>query len=311
MVYPDYYTRFRCTADKCRHNCCIGWEIDIDEETLSYYDIVPGDIGQRIRDNITYGDPSCFKMTADNRCPMLNERGLCEIMLNLGADSVCDICYEHPRFYNDFDTHTECGLGLCCEAACRMIIDNKDIVKLEGYTDDMRSVPDVILRDRVICCLQNRSKPIAERINDMLGLFNIADCSLSIPYWTDIMYSLERLSPDWTRCLDLIKEHFSQGALRDFRQHMQSRQTEYEQLMVYTVYRYMLGCHPSPAAAALLAYLSYSVIEAIGAAIYGATGQFDLDTQLEIIRLYSCEIEYSTENVGILLDALAENYCNN
>ena len=32
-AYPDYYPLFHCIADRCRHNCCIGWEIDIDSRT--------------------------------------------------------------------------------------------------------------------------------------------------------------------------------------------------------------------------------------------------------------------------------------
>ena len=31
-VYPDYYKKFNCKKEKCRHNCCVGWEIDIDDE---------------------------------------------------------------------------------------------------------------------------------------------------------------------------------------------------------------------------------------------------------------------------------------
>ena len=37
-VYPGYYSGFRCIADKCKNNCCIGWEIDIDKE--SYDEVV-------------------------------------------------------------------------------------------------------------------------------------------------------------------------------------------------------------------------------------------------------------------------------
>ena len=29
---PAYYPRFACLADRCRHSCCIGWEIEVDEE---------------------------------------------------------------------------------------------------------------------------------------------------------------------------------------------------------------------------------------------------------------------------------------
>ena len=30
---PFYYKEFHCIADACKDSCCIGWEIDIDEET--------------------------------------------------------------------------------------------------------------------------------------------------------------------------------------------------------------------------------------------------------------------------------------
>ena len=41
-VFPQYYPRFRCRAAACRHTCCRGWEIDIDEETREIYRAVGG-----------------------------------------------------------------------------------------------------------------------------------------------------------------------------------------------------------------------------------------------------------------------------
>ena len=38
LYAPSYYKKFKCIADKCEHSCCIGWEIDIDEETLEKYE---------------------------------------------------------------------------------------------------------------------------------------------------------------------------------------------------------------------------------------------------------------------------------
>ncbi|MBP3686664.1 MAG: hypothetical protein J6J21_06505 [Clostridia bacterium] len=48
-VYPAFYPEFSCLADRCRHNCCIGWEIDIDPETQNLYDQVDGPLGNRLR----------------------------------------------------------------------------------------------------------------------------------------------------------------------------------------------------------------------------------------------------------------------
>ena len=36
-LQPDFYESFRCRASACRHSCCRGWEIDIDENTLELY----------------------------------------------------------------------------------------------------------------------------------------------------------------------------------------------------------------------------------------------------------------------------------
>lgn len=42
---PAYYGAFTCLADRCRDNCCIGWEIGIDPDTAAFYDSFPGETG--------------------------------------------------------------------------------------------------------------------------------------------------------------------------------------------------------------------------------------------------------------------------
>ena len=39
-IFPNYYDKFKCIADKCRHSCCIGWEIDIDDDTMELYNSI-------------------------------------------------------------------------------------------------------------------------------------------------------------------------------------------------------------------------------------------------------------------------------
>ena len=59
IVVPDYYDQFCCLAGECTHSCCIGWEIDVDAEALSFYDVNDTDqknraaIGQLIYDIAT------------------------------------------------------------------------------------------------------------------------------------------------------------------------------------------------------------------------------------------------------------------
>ena len=51
-VRPDFYDDFHCLASSCRHSCCVGWEIDVDEDTLQYYQRIPGELGDELRRQI-------------------------------------------------------------------------------------------------------------------------------------------------------------------------------------------------------------------------------------------------------------------
>ena len=81
LIYPATADAFRCIADACRHTCCKGWEIDIDPDTRAKYAAMTGEIGQRLRDAIAdTPDGASFRLREDERCPMLNDSGLCDII---------------------------------------------------------------------------------------------------------------------------------------------------------------------------------------------------------------------------------------
>ena len=76
---PDYYKDFRCIAGSCQHSCCIGWEIDIDRKTADFYKNVPGNFGKRLCENIDFHEEGgTFRLCENERCPFLNEKGLCD-----------------------------------------------------------------------------------------------------------------------------------------------------------------------------------------------------------------------------------------
>ncbi len=120
---PDFYNLFQCLADKCSDTCCAGWEIDIDENTLQTYKNITGAFGERLIQNIEEGH---FKLSAQERCPFLNSNNLCDIYRELGENSLCAICREHPRFIEVVGDYTERGLGLCCEEVVRLLFENEE-----------------------------------------------------------------------------------------------------------------------------------------------------------------------------------------
>lgn len=303
-VFPDYYEKFECIKEKCRHNCCIGWEIDIDEKSLEFYKTVSDELGEKLKQNISCDAVPHFILKSDERCPFLNGNNLCELIINLGKDSLCDICALHPRFQNELPDRFETGLGLSCETAAELIITNPNRVKLK-YSKEITTTDEIIiLRDKVIALLQNRDKAIAERIRDMLLL-----CNTDFTYnnvWCDVFLSLERLDEKWTEILTILKSGYATADFEKFDYYIQNRVTEYEQFLVYIIYRHFANSADFNSAAikAKFAALAYSLVYSIGAVFFTKHKQFTLETQLDIMRMFSAEIEYSDENLYDIFDRL-------
>ena len=77
------------------------------------------------------------------------------------------------------------------------------------------------------------------RIAAMLTLCSAQPLHADMPQWADFLLSLERLDEQWTNCLLLLKHHAANTDISGFDVHMAQRQTEYEQLLVYFVYRHL------------------------------------------------------------------------
>lgn len=142
LYAPRYYKDFKCIGDKCDHSCCIGWEIDIDDQTLEKYKSLGSGYGTEILKSISYNETPHFKLCAKDRCPHLAENGLCKIILNMGEEYLCHICREHPRFYNY--THVaEVGLGMSCREAARLILSTADYEVMEEIGEVNAEADDV------------------------------------------------------------------------------------------------------------------------------------------------------------------------
>ena len=306
-IVPNYYKSFSCIASACRHNCCIGWEIDIDADTDAYYSTVPAPFGNRLKQHISHKGEAHFILGSEERCPFLNEKNLCDIICTLGEAHICTICQEHPRFHNELPGRIESGLGLCCEEAARLILQQTVPMLLEADGTDPSNTDEIIaLRDQVLFCLQNRTQSIPARIDAMLTLCSAQPLHADMPQWADFLLSLERLDEQWTNCLLLLKHHAANADISGFDVHMAQRQTEYEQLLVYFVYRHLANaCDETDLAArASFSAFSYELLHMLGAVLWTTHGTFSFADQVELARLYSSEIEYSDENLDALLDAL-------
>ena len=290
MIKPDYYDDFKCIAGACQHNCCIGWEIDIDNESLQKYQNTDGDIKRSLQKHIALEPCPHFVLTKDERCPFLNKDNLCELILYGGEEMLCQICSDHPRFYNNIDGITEVGLGLCCEAAAKLILTKTTPLKL--IAEDVALTENAFFQERtaIFTILQNRKMPLTERITAALAKMNVTS-PISKADWIAVYKSLERLDVTWDRHLDSlthIREDIPTGM-----------EIMFEQLLCYFVYRHLSGAKDDFLYGERLQFAVLSCY-LIANLVHSPTDV------LEIARMYSAEIEYSDENVTILLDALQE-----
>lgn len=310
QVVPDYYKEFHCIGGACKHNCCIGWEIDIDEQTMEFYKTVSGELGERLKKCIVPSeDAPYFLLDQAERCPFLNDENLCDILLELGEECLCEICTEHPRFHNEFEKRIESGLGLCCEEAGRLILGKKTAVKLEGDAAEENEEDLFAVRKELFSILQNRGKPIRERIEKMLRVCGAPIPTDEMSVWAEALLGLERLEEAWTEYLTMLQTEWQSANVDGFDRYMAGRETEYEQFLVYLIYRHFANAEDAQDACARVSFaaLGYQVLHGIGAVIWTKTGAFSFDQQVELARLFSAEIEYSEENQSAILQILSEN----
>lgn len=307
IIVPNYYKKFKCIADKCQHNCCIGWEIDIDDDTFGKYKSVQGDFGKRLNENTQLLDGvACFKLGADERCPFLNKNNLCDIILNLSDESLCQICNDHPRFRNFYENTTEIGLGLCCEAAAELIISQNDKVTFEiidddgigeGFTEEENEF--IEFRSKLYEILQGRNEPISYRINEFLKLCNANSIEMSKTETADFLLGLERLDSQWT---DILTELKVSADICTFSLPSYFN-TVAEQLLIYFTYRHLSEFLDDGRISqrALFIVFSYKTIEMLCKLHLSKYGKITHSDIAEYARLYSSEIEYSEENTETIL----------
>ena len=291
---PAYYPRFSCLADRCQHSCCIGWEIDVDENTLQLYDELCGGYGEVIARSIE-GREECphFRLGAGERCPHLDERGLCRIILSLGEDYLCDICREHPRFYHVTPHGREVGLGMACEEACRLILTSEDGAQFVPVGEDGEDMPawdgyDATAdRAQVYAMLADDTKSYDEQRQEIAARYGVTPSALSEEQSRALLTSLEYMD-------ESNRERFASAYRADGLTPMALEQP-LRRALIYFVFRHATGAEGREEFAAALG-LSLT-LERLLCSLAAAEDATDLPALIDIARTLSEEIEYSEDNI--------------
>ncbi len=306
---PVYYKKFRCIADRCTDNCCIGWEICIDKKSEEYYRSVEGDFGKRLRDNIK---DSSFVLCGE-RCAFLNPKNLCDIIINLGENRLCGICAEHPRYYEWFGEIKEGGIGLCCEEAARIILTEgvsgqfvEEYIADEDSEEIESEIYDFLfnVREKIFRFLERKDISFANKINSLISFGEMIQDSLDFSEFEDqeiemckcdakkediegfvsAFEDFEPIDESWTNALEGLTEKCP------------CINEEYlTNIFIYFVWRYFMK--------ALFDgdVMSKINLAAISCAMIAVMAEDEsLESYIKAAKLYSKEIEYSEENLSLM-----------
>lgn len=290
LFSPLYYKKFSCIAEKCRHSCCIGWEIAVDEATLAKY---KRDKREDILEHLSEGDDGCEIILGDGeRCPFLDGCGLCRIISECGEAYTSEICREHPRFYHRVGDACEVGLGAVCEEAARLILAEADfsstclVGEHSGEVADETELDTVTERERIYSCLSDESLSYREKISRIAEKYGVA----------------ERLSGDFSEAfssLEYLEEEnsalFELGAVEK-RKEMQVFALRF---FAYLVFRHVSVATDEENLRARVGFclLLLAVFENAATKLRAPT----LLDAADIIRRISSEIEYSEDNTSALI----------
>ena len=287
LFAPEYYKDFKCIADRCRHSCCIGWEIDVDGDTMEKYRSLKGEYGKEIIESIDESETPHFRLVAKERCPHLDEKGLCKIITELGEGYLCHICREHPRFYNDTPYGKDVGLGMACEEACRLILssdgynDISEVGEIEGDEEYFEFDP-IMQRERIYSVLSDRSVPYTSRLERIADRYGVSPRDVPDAEWREIIGGLEYLDGKHRELfLGYSSENNPVG----------SSEEKLERALAYFIYRH---CSPAWDEEEFRAALGFSLFcERLLASVSDCGADI-----FECARIISEEIEYSEENTA-------------
>lgn len=307
---PEYYKSFKCIADKCKHSCCLGWEVEIDDYTLDIYLNTKGDFGEILNNNISYvNDTACFKLDSNKRCPFLMPDGLCQLIIKKGEDFLCDICTEHPRFYNFLSDRQEVGLGLCCEEATRLVIsgdydykllplyENDDLLN-ESFSEEKYIIG---FRERIFEILDKNKKDFKKCLLEISDIISKKNPDLNKNEITVLYMSLEMLDNSWR---SLLKEY--DLCDYDFNVIYDNYSEYYTRLLFYFVFRHLTSAIYDGRIFERLVFGILSTKYIMNLSVFLSNGNIKEGILQDIARRYSSEIEYSDENIEKILDYITK-----
>lgn len=304
LVTPTFYKDFECIAGDCPDSCCQGWEVDADEESLSYYKTISGEIRERI-DSVLDKDEynnTIFRLTKNKRCPFLNDSNLCDMHIAIGGEHTPFTCRTFPRFINDFGGTREMGISFSCPVASDMMWDLKEPF---DFTTELNEIPPSLndidaevyfylltARKKAYSIVQNKDKEIKDRLLELLDfgfelqneLDSYKEGTSGIDFF-EVFNNPEVINDEWVQKVNSANK---EGIVLNSKQN--------ENIAMYFLFRYFLS-----------AVYDYDVLSKIKMAVVGVLVPTYFGNDSWTMHLWSKETEHSDVNMERYKNELRNN----
>lgn len=174
------YDTFRCIADQCSFTCCQEWRIGVDDKTFQKWKGLKLEAKDRDRKNQSEltlcncvekeESGQIIKLGKDKKCPFLNEKKLCKIVLELGESYLSETCTTFPRQINTFEDRIEYSLDPGCPAVVDLLNQNLNAIQLvtDGRVIEESSAESsgllYLVREMIFKILKDETYLLTERM---------------------------------------------------------------------------------------------------------------------------------------------------
>jgi lysine-N-methylase len=275
----------------------------IDKDTLDKYKNNDSSFSSALKKGINFGK-SKFRADRQKRCAFLNDKNLCDIIINMGEQGLCQVCADHPRFRSFFADRTETGLGFCCEEATKIILSYKDkiqpiLAQDDGLNEELDFIEKSLLefRKRAIDIIQDRNADINQRIKNLLSLCSADINEVGLKKLQKLLLSLEHIDKTWIKKLKQIKKTKLNLQINDQFSHFA------EQFLVNSIYRHVSSAEDTMWARGVVVSFVLCFLIIQGLAVQEISkGENVFNAVAETIRTFSAEVEYSQKNLNKLFN---------
>jgi len=297
----SYYPQFKCVAGRCKHTCCAGWEMNIDKDSLCAYKNDCSSFKSALQKGINF-KKSKFKSDKQKRCAFLNDSGLCEIIINLGEQSLCQVCKDHPRFRSFYSDRIETGLGFACEEVVRIVLSFEEkiepVLVKDDKTDcalDFNEQNVLSFRQKALDILQDKTLLIGDRIKRLLTLCNASVSDKDFERIIKAHVFFEKMDKGWAKRLKAVRKTHLTIEIDE------SLAVYCERFLVNSIFRHLSDAEDTMwvRARAIGCVFAWLVIQGV-LKTENQNTSIDFNAVVDVVRAYSAEVEYSEKNLDKL-----------